>query len=226
MPVPNVAEGSHGVGKEHHAKSAESKIDGLGLEAMGSRVVQDKLHLGSAGCGNTLAGQSQLLIGYINPEYSAARPDCFGQPEHCRTRPAADVQDTLAAHRCCGGKCGLCHFSHKLIDARLFRYPAPGRLAVPECPLRHRHGFSVAHAPMPLGFRHSERPAEDGKCRACCGHVRASGIGAALRMTIVMASKTWVSLAPRTFASGGSTRYLSANGAEWCLPVIGMRQRS
>jgi hypothetical protein len=94
--VPNVAEGSHGIGKKHHAKSAESKVDGLGLEAMGSGVVQDKLHLGSAGSGNTLAGQSQLLIRNINPEYSAARPDRFGQPEDGRTRPAVDVQDALS----------------------------------------------------------------------------------------------------------------------------------
>jgi hypothetical protein len=68
--VSDVAEGSHGIGKKHHAKSAESQVDGLGLEAMGSGVVQDKLHLGSAGSGNTLAGQSQLLIGYINAEHS------------------------------------------------------------------------------------------------------------------------------------------------------------
>ncbi len=69
---------------------------------MGSRVVQDKLHLGSAGSGKTLAGQSQLLIRDVNTEYSAARPDRFGQSQDGRTRPAADVQDALAAHRCCG----------------------------------------------------------------------------------------------------------------------------
>ena len=94
--MSDVAEGSHGIGKKHHAKSTEPEVDGLGLEVMGSRVVQDKLHLGSAGSGNTLAGQSQLLIGYINPEYSAARPDRFGQLEDGRTRPAADVQDALS----------------------------------------------------------------------------------------------------------------------------------
>jgi hypothetical protein len=85
--VPNVAEGGHGIGKKHHAKSTEPQVDGLGLEAMGSRVVQDKLHLGSAGSGNTLAGQAQLLIRNINAEYSAARPDRFGQPEDGRTVP-------------------------------------------------------------------------------------------------------------------------------------------
>ncbi len=43
---------------------------------MGSRVVQDKLHLGSAGSGNTLTGQAQLLIRNINAEYlgRSARP--------------------------------------------------------------------------------------------------------------------------------------------------------
>jgi hypothetical protein len=77
-PTPDVAKGGHRIGKEHHTKSAESKVDGLGLEAMSSRVVQDKLHLRIASGGNALAGQSQLLIRNVNAEYSAARPDRIG----------------------------------------------------------------------------------------------------------------------------------------------------
>jgi hypothetical protein len=131
---------------------------------MGGGILQHKMHMLHARIGNALAGQSQLLLLNIDTEHLSARPNRVGQPQGGSAGSAADIEDAFSRHRRCRCKRGLRHASHKPIDACLLGHPAPRRFTIPECALRRRHGLCVAHVSMPLGFRNSGRPAQDGKC--------------------------------------------------------------
>jgi hypothetical protein len=108
-------------------------------------IIEYKVDIIGAGSSNALAGESQLLLGYVDTEHTASWPDGLGQPKGGRASSTANIEDALPWLGRGGCQCGLRHLGHQLIDPSLLCHPAPCRFAVPECPLRLGDGLKIAH---------------------------------------------------------------------------------